>query len=250
MGSYAYGVSQDNSDTDVYGFCIPPIEIVFPHVRGVIQGFGDQGEKFDQFQQHHVKDEENGKEYDLSIYNIVKYFQLCMGCNPNMIDSLFTPKEAVIYQSKVAELVRENRKLFLSKKAWGTFRGYAFSQIQKLGNKRPTGHRIHLVERFGYDVKYAYHLVRLLDEAEQILRDGDIDITRDKVRLKEIRNGKWTESQVIDFFRTKSNELDQVYESSTLQDEPDEPLIRNLLVSCLEEAYGSLDKVLGAATER
>jgi len=29
MGSLAYGVSNDNSDMDVYGFSIPPKEIIF-----------------------------------------------------------------------------------------------------------------------------------------------------------------------------------------------------------------------------
>jgi hypothetical protein len=41
MGSTAYGVSTDNSDQDIYGFCIPPKEDVFPHLRGEIMGFGD-----------------------------------------------------------------------------------------------------------------------------------------------------------------------------------------------------------------
>ena len=29
MGSLAYGVSNDNSDMDIYGFSIPPKEIIF-----------------------------------------------------------------------------------------------------------------------------------------------------------------------------------------------------------------------------
>jgi uncharacterized protein len=48
MSSQAYGVSTDNSDLDVYGFCIPPKDIVFPHLGGVIPGFGNQGEEIQQ----------------------------------------------------------------------------------------------------------------------------------------------------------------------------------------------------------
>jgi len=33
MGSVAYGVSADASDMDVYGFCIPPKEVVFPPIE-------------------------------------------------------------------------------------------------------------------------------------------------------------------------------------------------------------------------
>ena len=40
MGSVAYGVSSDSSDTDVYGWAIPPKVDVFPHLRGEIPGFG------------------------------------------------------------------------------------------------------------------------------------------------------------------------------------------------------------------
>ena len=42
MGSQAYGVSTDSSDFDVYGFCVPPKSLVFPHLAGEIPGFGRQ----------------------------------------------------------------------------------------------------------------------------------------------------------------------------------------------------------------
>ena len=40
MGSVAYGVSSDTSDMDVTGFCIPHKDMIFPHLRGEIPGFG------------------------------------------------------------------------------------------------------------------------------------------------------------------------------------------------------------------
>lgn len=39
VGSYAYGVSDDLSDVDYYGFCIPPKTSVFPHLAGEIPGY-------------------------------------------------------------------------------------------------------------------------------------------------------------------------------------------------------------------
>jgi len=56
MGSIAYGVSEDHSDFDIYGFCIPPKNDIFPHLRGEILGFGKQIQRFEQFQQHHIND--------------------------------------------------------------------------------------------------------------------------------------------------------------------------------------------------
>jgi len=70
MGSMARGVSSDTSDMDVYGFCIPPKDRVFPHLAGEIPGFGRQIQRFEQYQQHHVSDPSalggHGRMYDLT----------------------------------------------------------------------------------------------------------------------------------------------------------------------------------------
>src|SRR5277367_1899559 len=79
MGSNAYAVSNDMSDVDIYGFCIPHKDIIFPHLRGEIHDFGEPGERFQQWCEHHIKDP-TGKEreYDCVIYSIVRYFHLCL----------------------------------------------------------------------------------------------------------------------------------------------------------------------------
>jgi predicted nucleotidyltransferase len=67
-GSVAYGVSSDTSDNDVYGFCMPPKELVFPHLSGEIPGFGRQIQRFEQYQEHHIVDPSARKEYDLTVF--------------------------------------------------------------------------------------------------------------------------------------------------------------------------------------
>jgi hypothetical protein len=54
-GSKAYGVSEDNSDMDIYGWCIPLKHDIFPHLQGLIPGF-DNIQNFEQFQQHGIYD--------------------------------------------------------------------------------------------------------------------------------------------------------------------------------------------------
>lgn len=80
MGSIAYGVAEDTSDFDVYGFCIPPKKDVFPYAEK-LYGF-DNVSVFEQFQHHHVLDKNalggKGREYDFTIFSIVKYFKLCL----------------------------------------------------------------------------------------------------------------------------------------------------------------------------
>lgn len=241
MGSVAYGVSSDTSDCDIYGFCIPPKDMVFPHLAGEIKGFGTPHKPFDQYQQHHLK--ENDKVYDITIYSIVRYFHLCMGCNPNMIDSLFTPSNMVLTATRVANMVRDNRKLFLSKKAWHTFKGYAYAQKNKMNVKSPdqNSKRYEMVQKHGYDLKFAYHIIRLMDEVEQILELGDIDLQRNKEQLKSIRRGDLTKQEIEDLFTNKEKSLEVLYHTSKLPNKPLEAEIKNLLLNCLEEHYGNLN---------
>lgn len=240
MGSVAYGVSSDTSDCDVYGFCFPMKDEVFPHLRGEILGFGRQKKRFEQYQQHHIEDKNARKMWDITIYNIVKFFSLCMDNNPNMVDALFTPQNCVLSITRIGQMVRERRNTFLHKGSWHKFKGYAYSQLHKMRSKNPEGKRKELIEKHGYDVKFAYHVVRLMDEVEQILETGTLDLQRAREQLKEIRRGEWTEDQIRDLFERKEKQLEELYHKSDLPHGPREAEIKRLLLECLEEHYGDL----------
>lgn len=244
MGSVAYGVSDDASDRDVYGFCFPPKELVFPHLAGEIPGFGRPAKRFEHWQEHHVADPDGRTTWDFTVYSIVRFFHLAAENNPNMVDALFTPERCVLARTAVSDMVRERRALFLSKRAWQTFKGYAYQQLHKLETKDPKGKRRETVERFGYDVKYAYHLVRLLDEVEQILTTGDLDLTRAREQMKAVRRGEVPLAEVRALFFEKERSLEAAYRDSALPHEPPEDEIKRLLVDCLEHHYGSLDRAL------
>lgn len=300
-GSVAYGVSTDTSDMDVYGWCIPKKELVFPHLDGEILGFGKQKQRFEQYQQHGIKTQ--NKKYDISIYNIVRYFHLCMENNPNMIDSLFSPRSCILFSTQVGEMVREKRREFLHKGSFHKCKGYSYAQMSKLKNaieceemkniilfekefniphtttysdieeefinprttvikhlnvieltqyrrlfdeglqktKRFESQKIHQL-----DCKFAMHLVRLILQAEQILLEHDLTLDREDRReiLKSIRRGEWSLERVVRFFEEKEASLEKVYNESTLRHGPDESAIKELLLNCLEQHYGSLDKAI------
>jgi hypothetical protein len=247
MGSVAFGVSTDISDFDTIAFCIPPKDIVFPHLAGCIEGFGRQNQRFSCYQKHHVfvEDELGGKgrTYDFNVYNIVHYFHLCMENNPNMIASLFTPQDCVLHSTKVANMVRDARRMFLHKGAWHRFKGYAYNQLHKMRTKKPEpgSKRAIIVEQFGYDVKFAYHVVRLLDEVEQILEKGDLDIRRNRAQLKAIRRGEVPEDDIHKWAAEKELYLERLYRESKLPHGPNETVIKRLLLECLEEHWGSIE---------
>jgi predicted nucleotidyltransferase len=260
MGSIAYGVADTNdeasqSDFDVYGWCIPPKEIVFPHTAGAIWGFGKYKEgmpksHFGVWQNHHVHDPSaragKGRTYDLQVYSVVKYVQLCMECNPNMIDSLFTPETCVLHCTQIGQILRDNRRKFLQQGICDRFKGYAYAQIHKMQTKEPEAgsKRAALREEFGMDVKFAYHTVRLLNEAEQLLLEGDLDLQRNREQLKSIRRGEWSMQQILDYFEKKRIDLETARTKSNLPPGPDESAIRDLLLRCLEAHYGTLDKCI------
>ena len=242
MGSVAYGVSSDSSDVDVYGICIPPRDMVFPHLAGEILGFGSQVKRFEGWQEHHIAAFDQS--WDFQILGIVKFFQLAMENNPNIIDSLFTPRRCVLSSTAIGEYIREHRKDFLHKGAWHKFKGYAYSQLHKLQIKEPQGKRAELVEKHGYDVKFGYHVVRLLLEVEQILVHHDIDLERDREQLKAIRRGEWPYARLVEWAQDKEKALEAVYHASTLQYGPDEALIKRHLLHCLEAHYGDLSSAV------
>lgn len=248
QGSTAYGAAVDDSDFDMVGYCVPPKDLIFPHLAGQINGFGRQKKNFICYQKHHVFDKDarggKGRQYDLNYYNIVHFFHLCMEANPNMLASLFLPAECIVHTTIIGNKVRERRHLFLHKGAFHRFKGYAYSQLAKMSTKSPEleSKRAAVVEEFGFDVKFGYHLVRLLYEIEQILTTGDLDLRRNSEELKSIRRGEWTEQQVRDFFAEKERALERLYETSTVVPwGPPEDQIKQLLLDCLEEHFGTLE---------
>jgi len=246
MGSMAYGTSIEFSDVDIYGWCIPPKEVVFPHLSGHIEGFSRQTQKFEQYQKHHVQDKQFNKEYDLTIYNIVKYFRLCMDNNPNMIDSMFVPADCVLHTTPIAEKVRLHRHDFLHKGCFHKFRGYAFAQLSKADSPNRTGKRKADMEEYGYDRKFLMHVVRLSDECEQILQTGTLDLRRNKEHLKAIRRGEIGIDEVRKWFLDKERYLEKLYhnENSPIPYSPNEDKIKALLLQCLESHYGTLENCI------
>lgn len=245
MGSIAYAVHTPESDIDVVGFTFPSKDQVFPHLAGHIPGFGTQPDPFSSWSQHHVFDARK-QEYDFTVYSIVKFFQLCLENNPNMIDSLFTPRRCVLHASNIGNYVLENRKLFLHKGSCRKFRGYAFSQLAKIRSKQVSQNpkRQASIEKVGYDVKFAYHVVRLALEAEQILTEGDLNLEANAPILRDIRAGQWSLEHLEKWFQAKEIALEELLGKSSLQARPDEDAIRTILLNALEMHYGTISQAV------
>ena len=116
-GSRGYGTCKDilTADYDFRG--------LMASSKKELLGFGNM----EQFIAH---DAETG--VDATIYTINKLIKLLINCNPNTIE-LLGCKDYLIYNKLAKELI-DNRKMFLSQKAIGSFGGYATQQFDRLEN--------------------------------------------------------------------------------------------------------------------
>jgi uncharacterized protein len=127
-GSHACGINTPNSDVDLYGFCIPPKSILFPHTAGYIDGFCDKPQRFEQWTQQDIQ--HKGKRHDVTVYGIVKLINLLVESNPNILEILFSPQWCILHITAVGQMVRDARHSFLSKQMIPKFFGYARSHVK------------------------------------------------------------------------------------------------------------------------
>jgi predicted nucleotidyltransferase len=244
MGSHAYGCNNANSDYDIKGVFTSPKVMYFPATQGLIVGFDDIP-KCEHWNQQHIKSADGKKEYDFDVHNLTHFLRLAMVNNANHIDLLFTKETNVTHCSAVGRMILDARKMFPSKLLWKRFRGYASDQFHMLKKeKKPTGKRLEYVEKYGYDVKFAYHCIRLLNEAEQMLTTGNLDLMQGNDEYKAIRNGEWSFDRLQKEFEARKLAVESVYHDSKLPEQPDYAKVKQLLLDCLEHHYGSLAKVV------
>ena len=124
-GSHAYGTDNKNSDLDIRGCAVNSrMEIL---ASGSFRQFTNMdalvGENFEQF---------TDSTTDTVIYSFNKLMFLLANCNPNTIEMLGCKPEHYFYLSDIGRELINNSDMFLSKKAVGTFGGYAMQQMYSL----------------------------------------------------------------------------------------------------------------------
>ena len=182
------------------------------------------------------------KEWDVVVYEIRKFFKLMLKQNPNVLGLLWLKSNLYIHTSSVGKMIIDNRDIFISKKAYHSFAGYANGQLHKMTHMAFKGYmgakRKALVERFGYDTKNASHLIRLLTMCIEFLGDGELQVFRkDNDMLKSIKKGEWSLDKVVKESDRLFKLAQEAYVRSTLPEEPDYERAESLLLNIMEE-YG------------
>lgn len=98
--------------------------------------------------------------------------------------------------------------------------------------------RAALEEKYGYDTKHAYHLVRLIRMCREVLETGKVIVKRpDREELLAIRNGAWSYDTLIEFAETEEKSLNELYNTSnTLPKSPDKSKIDALCIKLIEKS--------------
>lgn len=108
VGSKAYGLDTEKSDTDIRGVFVMPKDL-FYSLEYTAQ----------------VSNESN----DIVYYELKRFIELLAKNNPNIIELLNLPERCVLYKHEIMDKIKP--EIFLSRLCEQTFANYAYSQIKK-----------------------------------------------------------------------------------------------------------------------
>jgi hypothetical protein len=139
---------------------------------------------------------------DRTIYSLRKYLRLAVKGNPTALLPLFAPPKDVLVRTPLGESLRGMRYSFLSMDAARRFLGYMEAQRQRMmgeGRQSAVPNRPELVERYGWDVKYGSHALRLAYQGLEIVRTAHLTLPLPeeiRYRVLSVKAGEFSRADV------------------------------------------------------
>ena len=138
---------------------------------------------------------------DLVLYSLRKYLRLAIKGNPTVMLPLVAPEEYLVVVTPLGEGLRELRSAFMSRLAVERFLGYMRSQHERMlgQSKRHVPNRPELIERYGWDVKYGSHALRLAYQGFEIASTGSLSLPmpdRERARVLAVKRGEVSREEV------------------------------------------------------
>lgn len=192
VGSTVHGLSvSDQDDRDEMGICVEPWE----HYFGLREPF----------RQWTYRTQPEGArsgpgDLDLVVYSLAKWARLALAGNPTILLLLFTPEEQLVTLTNLGRELRANAGWFIGDEIYDRYLGYMRQQRHRLLNKVKMPSRPELVARYGFDTKYAGHLLRLGYQGLELTETGRLSLPmREPVRshIVDVRTGKVSEADVL-----------------------------------------------------
>lgn len=100
------------------------------------------------------------------------------------------------------------------------------------------GHRAELITKYGMDVKFSSHCVRLLYEGAELLETGNLTFPmKQKELLLDIKNGKYTYNEVIKMIDELETDMRNIKENSVLTNKPKTDKIESLVMGMVFSSF-------------
>lgn len=208
IGSRAYGLDDEQSDTDRRGFYLPQAQMHWS-----LFGVPEQ-----------LENDETQEAY----WELQKFIVLALKANPNVLECLYSP--IVEFATPLAEELLSIRKVFLSKLVFQTYSGYVASQFKKMQTDIRNQGRVKW--------KHVMHLIRLLISGIDVLREGELVVrVRDqRDQLLAIKQGEWTFAQADSYRKQLQVEFEHAFQQTSLPDRPDYERANRFLIEARRRA--------------
>lgn len=214
VGSGAHGLAVPGSDDhDEMGVCIEPPS----HVVG-LQLFEQ-----DVFRTKPQGVRSEHGDVDRTIYSARKFCRLALGGNPSILTLLYaSPDESDEYGDSLLELA----PAFSARSAGRAFLGYMTQQRQRLLGERGQMNvkRPELTEKYGFDTKYAMHMLRLGFQGVEFLESGRLTLPMpeaDRAFVYAVRSGEVELSDVLTRAGELERRVEDLLDTSPLPEKPD-----------------------------
>ncbi|MFI1369830.1 nucleotidyltransferase domain-containing protein [Streptomyces griseochromogenes] len=193
MGSRAFGLATEASDTDRRGVFLAPTPLFWRFEKPPTHVEGPGEERFS--------------------WELERFCELALRGNPNILECLHSP--LVEHIDDTGRELLSLRGAFLSRHAYDTFTRYALGQRRKLdADVRTTG-----APRW----KHAMHLLRLLLSARDLLRTGElrIDVGEQREPLLAVKRGEVSWTRAEEWMASLAAETEEALRRTPLPPEPD-----------------------------
>lgn len=212
VGSRAYGLETETSDTDVRGVYLAPLDMHLS-LFGAPEQFEDN-------------------EAQSCYWEMQKFIVMALKANPNILECLYSTLVEKI--TPVGERLLALRESFLSQMIFQTFNGYALSQFKKLEQDRRNQGEIRW--------KHAMHLLRLLITGAATLRESRVPVRveQHRDRLLAIKRGELAWPEVDAWRQELHRDFEHALVETKLPERPDYEAANRFLISARRDSASAL----------
>lgn len=205
-GSTLHGLNVPGTDdSDEVGICIEDLDAAF--------GFSE----FEQYIYRTAAERESkhdapsqAGDTDLTIFSLRKFLRLAMQGNPQILQCLFVPSNLWLAGDARGAHLQELAPLIVSRHAGMRYLGYLEAQRQRLLGERgqKKTNRPGLEAKYGFDTKYAMHILRLGFQGVELMSTGRLTLPmaeKDRAFTYAVRLGQVPMQDAL----TKAGELER-----------------------------------------